>query len=207
MIAIKVCGIKTKADLIHLQNEGADYVGFVFAKSKRQVTAEQVADITSDVVLKSKLVGVFVDESPEEILRIAHVAGLDVLQLHGAETPEQCKALRDASGLAVWKAWGVCNDERDEALASFAGCVDAVLLDNARGGTGQRFSWERIAALQMLLPELPLFVAGGLDVENVGELVANYRPDGVDVSSGVETNGAKDQAKITAFLTRVRETQ
>jgi phosphoribosylanthranilate isomerase len=207
MTAIKVCGIKTKADFAHLQDLGADYVGFVFAKSKRQVTAEQVADITAGVERNSLLVGVFVDEAPEEILRIARVAGLDVLQLHGAETPAQCKALRDASGLAVWKAWGVCHDERDESLAAYRDVVDAVLLDNERGGTGQRFSWGAIETLKQYLPEQPLFVAGGLDVENVGDLVTNYHPHGVDVSSGVESDGAKDQAKITAFLTRVRETR
>ncbi|MGZ6507293.1 MAG: phosphoribosylanthranilate isomerase [Tumebacillaceae bacterium] len=207
MTVIKVCGIKTKADFAHLQELAADYVGFVFAKSKRQVTAEQVADLTADVDRKSKLVGVFVDEAPDEVLRIARVARLDVLQLHGSETPEQCHALREASGLTIWKAWGVCHDPRDAALAEYRGVVDAVLLDNERGGTGQRFSWDAIETLKSYLPGVPLFVAGGLDVENVGELVANHRPYGVDVSSGVETDGAKDQAKITAFMTRVRESR
>lgn len=207
MTAIKVCGIKTSADFEHLQRLHVDYVGFVFAPSKRQVTAEQVATLTHGIERTSELVGVFVDEQPDEMLRIARVAGLDVLQVHGGETPDLCRMLRNTSGISVWKAWGVCHDERDTALADYRGTVDAVLLDNERGGTGKKFAWEEIERLREYLPDVPLFVAGGLQVENVRDLVANYRPYGVDVSSGVETDGAKDQAKITAFVTRVRETR
>lgn len=206
MTAIKICGIKTRADFDHLEKLSVDYVGFVFAPSKRQVTAEQAAEITGDRSRRSKLVGVFVDETPEEIVRIARTSGLDVLQLHGAESPAFCQNLRD-QGFIVWKAWGVTQDERDAALAEFRGAVDAVLLDNARGGTGQKFAWNTIREIETYIPDIPLFVAGGLQVENVSDLLAQHRPYGVDVSSGVETDGAKDQAKITAFVSKVRETR
>ena len=205
MTKIKVCGIKTREVFEQLQNLDVDYVGFVFAKSKRQVTAEQAAEIAAGTELRAKRVGVFVDEAPEEIVRIAKTAGLDVLQMHGDESPELCRELRDRTGLQVWKAWGVRHDERDAALASYQGAVDAVLLDNERGGTGTRFPWEAIPQLRSYLPEVPLFVAGGLQVDNVGELLANHRADGVDVSSGVETDGAKDPVKITQFVRKVRE--
>ncbi|HEU4964638.1 MAG TPA: phosphoribosylanthranilate isomerase [Bacilli bacterium] len=205
--AIKICGLNTREHISHVNALPADYIGFVFAKSKRQVTAEQVADLTRDLPLTTKLVGVFVNEEPDEILRIAQVAGLDVLQLHGDETPATCRELRERSGLQVWKAWSVHQDERDARLTEYGEVVDAILLDNARGGTGQKFSWDAIPTLRDYIGDLPLFVAGGLDPVNVGDLLAAHRPFGVDVSSGVETEGAKDAAKITAFVQKVRASQ
>lgn len=204
MTAIKICGLKTRDILAHVNTLPVDYIGFVFAKSKRQVTAEQVADLTRDLPQNAKLVGVFVNESPLEILRIAEVAGLDVLQLHGDESPDTCRELRERSGLQVWKAWGVHQDERDAALRDYRGAVDALLLDNQRGGTGERFSWDAIPHLRDYAGDLPLFVAGGLDPDNVTDLLTDHLPFGVDVSSGVETEGAKDPAKITAFVQKVR---
>jgi len=204
---VKVCGIKTRDVFEHLQDLQVEYVGFVFAPSKRLVTAEQVAALTAGLDHRSQRVGVFVNETAAEIQRIARVAGLDVLQLHGDESPAFAQDLREATGLAVWKAWGVTHDERDQQLAAYDGIVDAVLLDNERGGTGQRFSWEAIPALQALVPSAQLFVAGGLAPTNVGELVETYAPYGVDVSSGVETDGAKDPAKINQFVSKVRETR
>lgn len=209
MTAIKVCGIKNRETFEHVQALPVEYVGFVFAPSKRQVTAEQVAELTRGYVGTGtrKLVGVFVNHSIEEIGRIAEIAGLHVLQLHGDETPEVCQQLRERTGLAVWKAWGVRHDERDAELATYHGKVDAVLLDNERGGTGERFRWESIPHLREVLPDVPLFVAGGLNADNVGALLETYAVDGVDVSSGVETDGTKDPEKISCFVTRVREKQ
>jgi len=207
MTAIKVCGIKNRETFEQLQTLPVEYVGFVFAPSKRQVTAEQVAELTQGHVGSRKLVGVFVNHSIEEIGRIAEVAGLHVLQMHGDETPEFCQKLREQTGLAVWKAWGVRHDERDAQLADYLGKVDAVLLDNERGGTGERFPWESIPQLREYLPDVPLFVAGGLNSDNVGELLQTHSVDGVDVSSGVETDGTKDPEKISCFVTRVREKQ
>ena len=205
MTLIKVCGIKNRETFEHLETLGADYVGFVFAKSKRQVTAEQAAEIVQGIARRAKLVGVFVDEHPDEIVRIAETAGLDILQMHGDESPELCSQLRERTGLQVWKAWGVRHDESDAALASYQGAVDAVLLDNERGGTGTRFPWEAISQLRTYVPGVPLFVAGGLHADNVGELLANHAADGVDVSSGVETDGAKDSKKIAQFVRKVRD--
>ncbi|MGB8955002.1 MAG: phosphoribosylanthranilate isomerase [Tumebacillaceae bacterium] len=207
MTLIKVCGIKNRETFEQLETLGTDYVGFVFAKSKRQVTAEQAAEIVHAIPRRAKRVGVFVDERPEEIVRIAETAGLDVLQMHGGESPELCRELRERTGLQVWKAWGVRHDERDAALASYQGAVDAVLLDNERGGTGTRFPWEAIPQLRTYVPGVPLFVAGGLHADNVGELLANHAADGVDVSSGVETDGAKDSMKIAQFVRKVRDSE
>jgi len=206
MTQIKICGIKSRDVFERLCELEVEYAGFVFAPSKRQVSSGLVREITAGLPVRPRLVGVFVNENRAEMIRIAQEAELDVLQLHGDESAEECRELRDA-GHVVWKAWGVTCDERDLALPSYVGAVDAVLLDNERGGTGERFPWEEIPALQDLLPGVPLFVAGGLSPSNVGDLAAAYVPYGVDVSSGVEINGAKDPALITAFVTKVRNSR
>ncbi|ARU62710.1 hypothetical protein CBW65_18295 [Tumebacillus avium] len=207
MTLVKICGLKLHETIRHVGTLPVEYVGFVFATSKRQVSAETAAELGNSLPDGVRRVGVFVNESLEEMERIAETAGLHVLQLHGDETPELCERLKRETGLAVWKAWGVRGDERDAELGRYAGIVDAVLLDNERGGTGTAFSWERIPEIRLHLPDTPLFVAGGLHPDNVSELIGAYRPDGVDVSSGVETVGVKDPDKITAFVTKVREQQ
>lgn len=204
---IKVCGLKTREAVEQAAALTIDYVGFVFAKSKRQVTAEQARDLLADLPRSFQTVGVFVDAMMDDLLFTAETAGLDVLQLHGEESPAFCRELRERSGRAVWKAWGVRGDHGDQQVAEYADAVDAVLLDNARGGTGQTFSWTSIPTLAASLPGVPLFVAGGLYPGNVEELISKYRPDGIDVSSGVESDGVKDPEKITDFVTRARKAQ
>ncbi|KEO83753.1 phosphoribosylanthranilate isomerase [Tumebacillus flagellatus] len=206
MTLVKVCGIKTREAYERLQELRADFVGFVFAKSKRQVTAEQAAALGSGKNAPGpQRVGVFVNESVESLLQTAEIAGLHVLQLHGDESPEFCRELRARTSLQIWKAWGVKNDEGDALLTAYTDVVDAVLLDNDRGGTGEKFPWEAIPKLHGFTKDLPLFIAGGLHPDNVGDLLAAHAVEGVDVSSGVETEGVKDLAKITAFVTKVRE--
>jgi phosphoribosylanthranilate isomerase len=205
MTKIKICGLNLHETIRHIGTLPVEYAGFVFAKSKRQVSAEYAGELGKLLPAGVQRVGVFVDASEAEVKRVARVAGLDVLQLHGGESPEFCERLRAETGLAVWKAWGVFGDGRDQALQAYRGKIDAVLLDHARGGTGERFAWTEIPRLRSYLEDTPLFIAGGLHPENVGELIAKYRPDGVDVSSGVETVGVKDPEKITAFVLKVRE--
>jgi phosphoribosylanthranilate isomerase len=213
MTTIKICGVRSPEIFRVVAQLDVEYCGFVFAPSRRQVTAEQVREmvlavresgLTRDFVRTPKLVGVFVDEDPAEVLRVAEVAGLDVLQLHGQESPAVCRMIRDRSGRMVWKAWGVCQDERDQRLCEYRGAVDAVLLDNAKGGTGVPFSWEAIPRLREMVPDVSLLVAGGLHPGNVEELLSRFAPDGVDVSSGVESGGVKDQEKIVEFVAKVR---
>ncbi|TCP59086.1 phosphoribosylanthranilate isomerase [Tumebacillus sp. BK434] len=205
MTRIKICGLKLHETIRHVGALPIEYVGFVFAPSKRQVSAETAAELSQQLPGSVQRAGVFVNESAAQIKHIAETAGLHVLQLHGDESPEFCRELKRDTGRLVWKAWGVCGDERDAELRRYAGVVDAVLLDNERGGTGTAFSWERIPELRSYLNGTLLYVAGGLHPDNVSALIETYRPDGVDVSSGVETVGVKDPDKITAFVTKVRE--
>ncbi|WP_018133254.1 phosphoribosylanthranilate isomerase [Effusibacillus pohliae] len=208
MTRIKICGLQTREAVRAAAEAGADFIGFVFARSKRQVPPEQVGELTHGLAAPRRI-GVFVDESLESLLAAGKAAALDGFQLHGAESPALCRELKEQTGKLVWKAWPVRFDEADAQIRYYRGAVDAVLLDTyhpgAAGGTGRTFPWRGIARFREWLPDVPIFVAGGLTVDNVGELVDEYRPDGVDVSSGVESNGAKDADKIKRFIERVRE--
>lgn len=178
-------------------------------------------------------VGVFVDPTVEELAAVLEAAPLDVVQLHGKrETPEYCREVGRRFGVEVWRALAADGTEETEGvessptpdaaagaavqsgdpagparLAAYAGAVSAVLIDTAGGGTGRAFPWEVIPAYEQAARAagLRLFVAGGLDPDNVSELLSAYAPDGVDISSGVETDGVKDASKIAAFAERVKK--
>lgn len=213
---VKICGIKEEATLQGMTGLRVDYIGFVFAKSRRQVTAERAAQLreaSRGVAMaggKPPLtVGVFVNPTLEQLEETLSVVPLDVVQLHGDETPEFARQARERLNVDVWRALPVKNEDDPAAgaarLEAYAGAVSTVLLDTAGGGTGQTFRWDVIPAYQRAAAGsgLRLFVAGGLSPDNADELVAAYRPEGVDISSGVETDGTKDIGKIAAFVERV----
>ncbi|WP_372629052.1 phosphoribosylanthranilate isomerase [Cohnella sp.] len=213
---IKICGIKEEATLRGMAGLRVDYIGFMFAKSRRQVSPERAAQLQETARSvpmaggKPPLtVGVFVNPTIEELEATLSVVPLDVVQLHGEETPEFARQVRERLNVEVWRVFSM-KDEENSAdgaarLASYAGTVSTVLLDTAGGGTGRTFSWDVIPAYRQAADSsgLRLFVAGGLSPDNVDKLVAAYRPEGVDISSGVETDGAKDIGKIAAFVERV----
>ncbi|MFC4768938.1 phosphoribosylanthranilate isomerase [Effusibacillus consociatus] len=208
MTQIKICGLKTREALEVVSESGIDYIGFVFAKSKRQITPEEVRKLTAELQTP-KRIGVFVNETLDSLLSVGESAGLDGFQLHGSESPELCRSLKEQSGKLVWKAWQVRLDPSDHQIQEYGETVDAILLDSydpgLPGGTGKTFPWQGIVRFRELVPNVPLFVAGGLSADNVADLLAGYRPDGVDVSSGVETNGVKDADKMRLFIQKVRE--
>jgi indole-3-glycerol phosphate synthase / phosphoribosylanthranilate isomerase len=203
-IAVKICGITNEEDARTAVAAGADAIGFVFwAKSPRAVSpaaARAIAATLPPFVLR---VGVFVDAEPEEMRRVADEVGLDLVQLHGSETPEM---VARAPRRAV-KAIRVGPGFRPEDALRYGAAAAALLLDTrvdgALGGTGQTFDWSLVRPVR----EGTAFVvlAGGLTPDNVGEAIATVRPDGVDVSSGVESApGKKDPAKVRAFVDAVR---
>lgn len=234
---VKICGLKTAEAALAAARSGADLVGFVFAESRRRVSPEEAAAILSAAggLAGVKVAGVFADPDLAELERVMAAVRLDVIQLHGRESPAfvrevkvrfpaaaVIKAVDATGGPEAGKTAGappdadrLSADEPDggsganrpaERLRPYAGAADAFLLDTSGGGTGRTFPWDVIPGCKAAAAEIgaPLFVAGGLDPGNVAGLVARYRPDGVDVSSGVETGGAKDVAKIAAFIERVR---
>jgi phosphoribosylanthranilate isomerase len=219
---VKICGLQTPETAAVVAGLPVDQAGFVFAMSKRQVTPEKAGELIA--VLRDSAaqptgtrpltVGVFVNPSMEELERTLAAAPLDVVQLHGAEDPDFCREVKSRFGVQIYKVVSlkVASDEGPDSLQmeTFSGAVDAVLLDTLDpvygGGSGKTFDWERIPAhlSEARRLGLKLIVAGGLTPDNVADLIETYRPDGVDVSSGVETEGVKDADKIKSFVERVK---
>jgi phosphoribosylanthranilate isomerase len=203
-IFVKICGITCAEDARAAVEAGADALGFVFwPGSPRYVAPRAAAAIAAELPPLVKRVGVFVDASPEDLRRTADEAGLEVLQLHGAEPPEAFARLPRPA----WKALRVGPGFRTADAAAFAGAAAGVLVDTCRdgppGGTGAAFDWSQVTGLRERLPFLLL--AGGLDPDNVARAIAIVRPHGVDVSSGVESRpGRKDAAKLRAFVAAAR---
>ncbi len=202
-VKVKVCGITNLADAQTAVEAGADLLGFVFyEQSPRHVSVKAASGIVRQLPPFVARVGVFVNAREEFIGQTLGECGLNVLQFHGDESPEDCLKF----GVMSLKAFRV----RDRAsLKSFpAYQTDAWLLDaytpDARGGTGATFNWDLAVEAQKL--GRPIFLAGGLTPENVGAAVRRVRPFAVDVSSGVESApGKKDAAKVRAFITAARQ--
>ncbi len=199
MIRIKICGICDVEAAQVAAEAGADMIGFHFCRSERRVTPEEAKAIVDEMPVRPKIVGVFIDQSESEVRDIAEFVDLDLLQLHGSEP-----AGFDA-GRPVMKVLKV----RDGAVPNAAEWPDPIMLDSwsadQRGGTGQTWDWQ---AARRLLRTRQVFIAGGLRPGNVGSLVSEFRPYGVDVSSGVEARlRVKDPDKIRAFVLAVRKAE
>jgi phosphoribosylanthranilate isomerase len=199
MVRVKICGISDIPTALAAAEAGADAIGFVFAPSRRRVTLEQARLIVDALPPFITTVGVFVDSDAAAVLHHVETCGLDVVQLHGSETPEFCAAL----GRTVIKAIRVKDATSLAALDRYR--VSAFVLDSydpeVAGGTGRSFNWDLAAQVN---GQHRVILSGGLTPENVGEAIARVHPYGVDVSSGVETDGRKDQVKIREFITRAR---
>lgn len=242
MTYVKICGARTPDDVLAAAEAGADFVGIMFAESRRRVDVEDAQAmvralggplsqqeifapppslvhgreelepwfrhgaqvLTAYLGMKRPLtVGVFADQPIEEVNELAEEAGVDLVQLSGDETWEDC--LRVAKQVIQVCHVGPLDTPADSFEFVQPGFAIALMLDSAhgpyRGGSGQAFDWDvaaRVAA------RLPMFLAGGLNPENVTEAVARVHPWAVDVSSGTETDGRKDYAKVRAFIQAVR---
>lgn len=189
---IKICGISRYEDILAVNEAMPDYIGFVFATSRRRVTAEKAAELSEMLDVRIKKVGVFVDSPTKETAQAAKIAGLDVIQLHGNEDSEYIKDLRRLVHCEIWKAIKVT-----ESMTIPDG-ADMLLFDGEIPGSGKSFNWNSVNT------DRKFFLAGGLDCENVEKGIELLKPYGVDVSSGVETRGTKDKDKILAFVRAVR---
>jgi len=217
---IKICANTNAEDVLEAVALGADAVGFVFAPSKRQVHAAQVARITRQMVPGVERVGVFADQDAEAIAAAVHEAGLDAVQLHGGVDLELAARLRARLGSGVsiihtvpWTVDGGGDSERAvreqlQLLQDFSS-GDRVLIDAKvgaqSGGLGISFDWDRAKLVLADFPALRVIVAGGLRPENVGAAVRTLLPFGVDVASGVESSpGQKDFSKLESFIQNAR---
>ena len=196
MVQVKICGICDAAGAASAVEAGADLIGFHFCSSQRRVTPEEAKAIVDALSLRPVIVGVFIDQDEQEVRQIAEFVGLDMLQLHGSESPGF------EAGRPVMKVLKVKDGEIPDANA----WPDPVMLDSwtadQRGGTGHVWDWE---LARRLISERKVFIAGGLEPGNVGKVVSGFRPYGVDVSSGVEASvRVKDPDKVRAFVHAVR---
>lgn len=203
-LLVKVCGITSLQDGLAAAEAGADAVGFVFwPGSPRRIDARRARAIGAELPASIVRVGVFVDAGRELLARTADQAGLDLLQLHGAEPPEAFAELP----CRAWKALRVGDEFAPEQALRYEGRAAGLLLDAAGGarpgGTGRSFDWRHARALR---PQLRfLILAGGLTPANVADAIRLVAPDGVDVSSGVERSpGRKDPARMREFVAAAR---
>jgi phosphoribosylanthranilate isomerase len=205
-VLVKICGIKDAEGMQAVAAAGADFLGFVFfPPSPRAVTPGEAAALSALVSGGPQRVGLFVDAEDALIEAVLAAVPLDILQLHGEETPARCAALRQKFGRPVMKALGIARAVDLEALADYAPAVDRFLLDAKAppgaalpGGNAAPFDWTLTHGRAIPRPWL---LAGGLTPENVAQAIAASGATGVDVSSGVErARGVKDPARIAAFV-------
>ncbi|OFP45049.1 N-(5'-phosphoribosyl)anthranilate isomerase [Streptococcus sp. HMSC067H01] len=192
MTKVKICGLSTKEAVETAVSAGADYIGFVFAPSKRQVTLEQAAELSKLIPTDVKKVGVFVSPSRAQLLEAIEKVGLDLVQVHSQVADDLFEDLPCGSIQAVQV------DEGGHVPNSQA---DYLLFDAPVAGSGQTFDWGRLDTTELARP---FFIAGGLNEDNVARAIQHFSPFAVDVSSGVETDGQKDHEKIRRFIERVK---
>ena len=197
MTKIKFCGLTGDCDIDAANELRPEYIGFVFApKSKRYVAPERAAELKSRLAAGIKAVGVFVNDTPCHVAELLETGVIDIAQLHGSEDEEYIRHLRQLTGKPIIRAFRI---KTAEDIAEAERCTaDHVLLDSG-AGTGEVFDWKLIKNMKR-----PYFLAGGLSPDNVENAVEQLSPYAVDVSSGIETDGVKDKAKMAAFAAAVR---
>ncbi|MFQ6608157.1 MAG: phosphoribosylanthranilate isomerase [Fidelibacterota bacterium] len=204
MIPVKICGITNPDDALYAANVGASAVGFIFfKKSPRAISLLKASKITSVLSPKLKKVGVFVNHSRDFIEKAIRFVPLDIIQLHGKETPEFCSGF----SVPVIKAFRLKNRDTLSTINDFA--VHAFLVDTWQdgefGGTGKTFDW---SLLNNYSGEIPMILSGGLNPENVLEAVKAVRPAAIDINSGVETlPGQKNKHKLWALFQQIKATE
>lgn len=200
MTKVKICGLQKQEHVITAIQAGADAIGFVFAPSKRRVTIEQAQLLSNEVPQGVLKIGVFVNPSAAELKEAVERVPLDYVQYHGEETP----AFIQEQGYPAIKALSVRGKEDIQAAADYQ--VDYYLFDapgtDFKGGSGHTFDWSLLE--EVGIPREKLLLAGGLNVDNIEEAITTVAPFMVDVSSGVETDGMKNSAKIQEFLKTVK---
>ncbi|MBU5427983.1 phosphoribosylanthranilate isomerase [Tissierella pigra] len=199
MVEIKICGLRRYEDVDYVNKLKPEYIGFVFAKSKRQIDFYMARRLANSLNKDIKKVGIFLNHSIREVKEIEKLCNLDVLQFHGDESPSYCNCFENE----VWKSF-LIKDEKSLGLLEKYN-VDKYLLDTwiegEVGGTGKKFNWE---LAKEITKTKSIVLAGGLCSENIKNAIQIVRPTVVDVSSGVETDGYKDYGKIKDFIKKVR---
>ena len=198
MTKLKLCGLVRICDIEAVNRLNPEYIGFVFAKkSRRYVDPAQARELRARLNKGISPVGVFVNESPEAIADLVRSGIIDVVQLHGSEDEDFLRKLRELASCPIIKAFSV-KTPQDVRIACESS-ADLILLDSGGGGTGTVFDWDLLEPIRR-----PWFLAGGLSPENAADAIRRLAPYGVDVSSGIETDGVKDIQKMNDFVRAVR---
>ena len=198
-VRIKICGLMRPQDIDMVNEVCPDIAGFILASGRRRtVTPEQMRELTCRLKPEIRSAAVFLDQDIRWIADLAAEGLMDIIQLHGHEGNEEIRYLRSRTDKTVIKAFRI--DTAEDIRRAEDSEADLVLLDHGAGGTGQAWDWSLLTGMKR-----PFILAGGLDSENVQEAVRKTQPFGVDVSSGVETDGCKDREKILRFVRAVRQ--
>lgn len=196
MTLVKICGLKERSHVKTAIHAGADFIGFVFAPSKRQVSIEQAFELAKSIPENGKKIGVFVNAEKDFLQEAYEKVPLDYIQYHGDETNEFIQQV----GLPAIKAFSIRTKEDVQKAADYD--VDYYLFDTPgtdyRGGSGHSFDWSLLEELN--IPREKIILAGGLNKDNITAAIHLVQPAGVDVSSGVEQDGVKNEALIKSFL-------
>jgi phosphoribosylanthranilate isomerase len=198
---VKMCGMRREEDIIYANEIRPDYVGFIFADSKRYISPEMAEKFRKGLNENIKVVGVFVNEDVKRMAEIAKKVPLDVIQLHGEERKEDILELKKLLGseVQIWKAVRV--RKREDVIKAMQLPAEKILLDsfakNMYGGTGKLLD---ISLLTGMSFSKPYFLAGGLNTENIGDIIKKIHPYGIDLSGGIETDGKKDQKKMKKIM-------
>lgn len=192
---IKICGLSRECDIDFVNEACPDYIGFVFAKSRRKVSAEQAQLLKMRLDKKIISVGVFVNQEIDFITELVNKGIIDMVQLHGSEDNDYIHRLKEKAVCKIIKALNPENNPDYD--------VDYLLFDNGTGGTGKAFDWHQIKEAY----GKPFFLAGGLNIDNIDQAIKIVDPYAVDISSGVETDGYKDKDKIIEIVRRIRNEQ
>ena len=194
---IKICGLTRVEDIIAVNRYGADYAGFVFCKkSRRYIDSYKAGELIDLLRSDITTVGVFMDEPLDNVISAARISGVQMIQLHGHESDEYVEYVRRTLERPVIKAFKA--DEEGALEKALKANADYVMIDSG-AGSGRKFDWNILKGFNR-----DYFLAGGLDPESVGEALSMLEPFAVDVSSGVETDGLKDEEKIEKFIKAVK---
>lgn len=199
---VKICGMKTVEAAKAAVLAGTDFIGFIFAESSRKIDAETAVEIAKELPTSIKKVGVFSNQSETEITKIASIVGLDFIQLHGQESAEFAKKMP----LPVIKACSIESNEDLTILENYPATyflLDLPKRPKLQQSKPKTLDWHALASSS--LPLEKIILAGGLTAENVAEAIKIVKPFGVDVASGVETEGVKDEQKMRAFVTQAKQ--
>lgn len=194
MKKIKICGLKRKEDIEYVNKYQPDYIGFVFAGKKRKLTYDQAVELKKYLIPSIQVVGVFVNEDISFVEKLVNNHVIDLVQLHGNETNEYIDSLKQKISVPLIKAISIKNDDSFNLHYD----VDYYLYDHGSGGTGESFDWSLLKEV-----DKPVFLAGGINLLNIDEALKK-NVYALDISSGVETDGFKDEGKIKEIVRRVR---